>query len=51
MTANTGCRVDFTVDLMLAQIITTMGKVSFRGVGKLAARLDLFLVGMTVGTE
>ena len=51
MTDETGSRVDFAVDLMLAQIIATMRQVPFRGIGKLGARLDLFLVGMAVSTE
>lgn len=51
MTGETGSRIDFAVDLMLAQIVATMRKGPFRGIEKLAARLDLFLVGMAVGTE
>jgi hypothetical protein len=51
MTDETGSRVDSSIDLMLAQIITAMRKISFRGTGILAAWLNLFLVGMTVSTK
>ena len=51
MTGDTGSRVDFAVDLVLAQIITTMRQVTFRRIGILRARLNLLLVGMAVGTE
>jgi hypothetical protein len=51
MTDETGSRIDFAIDFMLAQIIATMGKVTFRRTGELAAGLDLCLVGVTIGTE
>jgi hypothetical protein len=51
MTDETGSRIDFAIDFMLAQIIATMGKVAFRRTGELAAGLNLCLVGVTIGTE
>lgn len=51
MADETGSRINFAVNLVLAQIIATMRKVPFRGVGKFTARLNFFLVGMAISTE
>lgn len=51
MTLDTGSRVDFAVNFMLTQIIASMGKIAFGGIGELGAWLDFFLMGMTVGTK
>ena len=51
MTFYTGSRVDFAVDFVLAQVITTVGKVALDRFLELIARFDLFLVSMTVRTK
>ena len=51
MTLGTGSRIDPAIDLVLAQIVAAVRQRPLRGILVLVARLDLFLVGMAIGTE
>jgi hypothetical protein len=51
VTLNAGGRVNPAVDLVLAQVIATVGQKPLGRFFILVARLDLFLVGVAIGTK
>ena len=51
MALHTGSRIDPAIDLVLAQIVTTVWQRPLRGVLVFVARFDLFLVSMAIDTE
>ena len=51
MAFDTADRIYPAVDFMLADVIATVRKVAFRGIGELVARFDFFLVGVAVAAE
>jgi hypothetical protein len=46
-----GSRIDFAVDLMLIEIVSTMWQCTFYSITKLGAGFELFLVRMAIGAE
>ena len=51
MTFDARNRVNFAVNAVLGHIITAMGKGPLGGIAEFITRLDIFLIGVTVGTE
>lgn len=51
MTFDARSGINPAVYLVLAQVITTMGKGTFRSIAEFVTRLDIFPGGVAVGTE